>query len=192
MKNRPSPIGGRFPRREAVAKLGFESIKSYAFSYCGNLTSVTIPASISSVDSFAFSQCSALTDVYYAGTKAQANAITIGTGNTYFTAATWHFGAVDPESVDDVLYLPDSLATIESEAFAGVNAQKIVVPPVVSEIGSRAFAGSGRLRYLELPSGDITIADDILAGCDEVTIICQPGTPAEQWALAHGYPVINP
>ena len=39
-------------------------IGSYAFSYCSGLTSLTLPAGITSIGEFAFSYCSGLTSIY--------------------------------------------------------------------------------------------------------------------------------
>ena len=64
-----------------------------------------LPLSIETISSSAFNDCSGLTDVYYAGTQAQAEDILIGTGNTYLSAATWHFLADEVhEWSDDVSY----------------------------------------------------------------------------------------
>lgn len=62
----------------------------YAFSGCDELTSVTIPVLVSQIKSTAFDNCEALTDVYYSGTKAKWETITIGTANEPLTQATIH------------------------------------------------------------------------------------------------------
>ncbi len=175
-------MGECYNLTEVIIGEGTEEIQRGAFEYCNNLTTVTIPASLSSVAESAFSGCSSLSDVLYAGSKEQANQISVGTNNTYFTGAIWHF-----YGVANILTLPSNLTKIEAEAFANVSAQKIVVPSSVKEIESKAFANCEKLMFLELPSGNITIADDILAACENVTIICVNGSQAQQWAIAHGF-----
>ena len=54
------------------------SIGSGAFSGCSSLTSITIPSSVTIISEGAFSGCSSLKSVYYRGTEAQWNTITIG------------------------------------------------------------------------------------------------------------------
>ena len=66
-----------------------------AFYGCSSLTSVTIPNSVTTINNYAFSNCSSLTDVYYNGTKAQKDAISIYSENTYLTDATWHCAECD-------------------------------------------------------------------------------------------------
>ncbi len=55
------------------------SIDNNAFSNCSALTSITIPSSVTSIGHLAF-QHSGLTDLYYVGTKAQWNNVTLGDG----------------------------------------------------------------------------------------------------------------
>ena len=47
----------------------------YAFDSCENLTSVTIPDSVTSIDEQAFGNCTSLSDVYYCGTSEQFESI---------------------------------------------------------------------------------------------------------------------
>ena len=52
------------------------SINAYAFYNCSALTSITIPSSVTSIGMFPFTN-SGLTDLYYTGTKAQWNNVTL-------------------------------------------------------------------------------------------------------------------
>ena len=72
---------------DSVTDLG-----AYAFSGCSSLATVTIPNSVTSIGEGAFSWCNSLTDVYYAGSEAEWNAITIQPYNGYLTNATIHYG----------------------------------------------------------------------------------------------------
>ena len=100
------------------------------------------------------------------------------------------FRTFDPADLSK-LSLPKKLKIIEEQAFAGATARKIVVPSGVSDIRSKAFANCPNLEYLELPAGQINIADDILYGCSGVTVICPAGSAAETWAEKNGLTVKN-
>lgn len=67
------------------------SIESSAFSKCTGLTSITIPASVTSIKLFAFDGCTALKNVYYAGTRAQWKAVSIGSFNAPLKSAVIHY-----------------------------------------------------------------------------------------------------
>ena len=132
--------------------------------------------------------CDNLSDVYFNGTQAEAEAIPIGTGNTCLSSATWHFNG-NPQSTG-TLTLPAVLATIESEAFAGVGAKTIVVPASVDEIRSRAFANCTNLETLYFEGSPFSMASDILSGCNNVTVSVVQGSSAERWATRYGFPVV--
>ena len=65
-------------------------IGSSAFYYTA-LTSITIPGGVEGIGQFAFEGCADLTDVYYGGTRAQWNAITIRNWNEPLMSANIHF-----------------------------------------------------------------------------------------------------
>ena len=67
------------------------TIESYAFYYCTSLQSVTIGNSVTTIGSNAFYWCESLNDVYYKGTKAQWEKISIGSYNSSLTGATIHY-----------------------------------------------------------------------------------------------------
>ena len=70
-----------------------KNIKEIPYGCCGysHITKVTIPEGVETIkDSALAYSCSELTDVYFSGTKAQAQAIKIGSSNLPFGAATWH------------------------------------------------------------------------------------------------------
>ena len=73
---------------------GVKSIGNEAF-YCTRLTSITIPNSVTSIGNHAFCGCASLKDVYYTGTKAEWDKISIGGVNECLTDATIHYDSVD-------------------------------------------------------------------------------------------------
>ena len=167
---------------------GISSIGQSAF-YNNPLTTLYLPSTLENVSSGAFSDCTNLSDVYFNGTQAEAEAILIGTNNTYLSSATWHFSS-NPPQIITTLTLPSMLSTIESEAFAGVGAQMIIVPASVDEIESRAFADCTNLETLYFEGSPFSIASDILSGCNNVTVSVVQGSSAERWAKRYGFPVV--
>ncbi|MBE6635940.1 MAG: leucine-rich repeat domain-containing protein [Ruminococcaceae bacterium] len=70
---------------------GVTSIGEKAFYLCDNLTSVIIPDSVASIGDYAFSGCSQLENIYYKGTKAEWDMISISYHNVELLRATRYY-----------------------------------------------------------------------------------------------------
>lgn len=60
---------------------GITQVPSYLFSCCYSLERVSFGAPITAIDEFAFSECPRLEKIYYPGTTADWNAVTVGEEN---------------------------------------------------------------------------------------------------------------
>lgn len=78
---------------EITIPSGVTSIISYAFNGCSELREITIPKSVTTIGYLAFMNCTELADVYYQGTEAQMEKISMGYGsnNAELRLAEWHF-----------------------------------------------------------------------------------------------------
>lgn len=71
-----------------------------AFRYCCKMSSIVIGNSLSIVDKYAFADTN-LSDVYYKGTAAEWDEISIGTSNEYLTNATrYYYSETEPADAD--------------------------------------------------------------------------------------------
>ena len=66
------------------------NIPEDTFYGCSNLTSVTIPNSVTTIGEYAFFECKKLSDVFFQGSQTEWNNIEIGKYNSYLTNATLH------------------------------------------------------------------------------------------------------
>ena len=82
--------------------------------------------------------------------------------------------------------LPDSLTTIEAEAFEGGAFTYVQLPEGVSVIRSRAFADCPNLAYIYIPEETGTIARDAFSGVSGLTILGRSGSYAEFYAQRNG------
>ena len=69
------------------------------------------------------------------------------------------------------LVLPAELSRIEDEAFIGTNAEIIILPEGIREIGAGAFADSSQLWYVVMPESVQVIDTDAFANCPNVFIL---------------------
>ena len=76
---------------KAVLESGVETLASYSFQDCTSMSEITLPASVTSIAPSAFWGCDGLSDVYYQGTQAQWEQISIGSDNHWLTDAAIHF-----------------------------------------------------------------------------------------------------
>ena len=72
---------------------GVERISLEALEHLCNVTSLYLPASLKTIENYAFSSWFGLKDVYFGGSKAQWDQISIGEGNLFLLDATFHFGS---------------------------------------------------------------------------------------------------
>ena len=88
-----------------------------------------------------------------------------------------------PESV---LELPAALKNVESEAFADLHVQCVIIPEGTKSIGSRAFANCDALYKVVIPESVAEIADDAFEDSVRVTICADAGSYAQNYAIKHG------
>ena len=85
------------------------------------------------------------------------------------------------------LKLPESLTTIEEEAFAENAAlDQVVLGNKTQVIDGRAFADSG-VKLVTIPASVRYIADNAFEGVEELEIDAAEGTYAYAWGVKHGY-----
>ena len=110
-------------------------IYKYAFEGCNNLTSITIPDSVTNIGGAAFSGCSSLVS------------ITIPNSVTNIGGAAFS-GCSSLVSIT----IPNSVTNIGDAAFFGCSSLvSITIPDSVTSIGSEVFSGCNNLTSMSLP-----------------------------------------
>ena len=157
---------------------GITSIGSYAFYDCSGLTSLNLPAGITEIGSGAFWGCSGLTSL-----NLPAGITEIGEdafrGCRRLTSLTLPAGitSIGESAFEDCsgltsLTLPAGITWIGYSAFESCSGlRSLTLPAGITGIGKSAFAGCSGLRSLTLPAGITGIGKSAFAGCSGLTSI---------------------
>ena len=131
------------------------SIGNYAFRYCKDLTSVTIPSSVLSIGTYAFYACEGLTSVTI------PNSVT-NIGEYVFSNC---YGLTS-------VTISESVTKISDCAFSSCRAlTSITIPNSVTYIGKYAFSGCSSLTTITIPNSVTVIDEYAFYFCDAMTTI---------------------
>ena len=135
---------------DSVTKIG-----DYTFSYCTSLTDVTIGNGVTQIGNYAFYFCISLTDVTIPDSVTQI-------GHDTFSNC---------KSLTSVI-IPDSVTRIESNFFQDcANLTDITIGNAVKSIGNYVFAGCSKLPSVTLPSTVNYIGSGIFNSCKSLTSV---------------------
>lgn len=143
----------------------------YSFSNSTNLTSITIPNSVTTIKQYAFSNCTGLTSltvpnsvitVNYGAFEGVPNIIYNGTLDT----SEWRAKAING-FVDGYLVYRDSTKT----ELLGCSSQAtaVTIPNSVTKIGNEAFAYCSKLTSITIPDNVTTIGNSAFILCTGLT-----------------------
>ena len=137
---------------------GITSIGENAFSGCSGLTSLNLPAGITSIGDWTFQGCSGLTSL-----TLPASITSIGENAFYGCSGLTS------------LNLPAGITEIGSWAFEGCSGlTSLTLPAGITEIDDLAFYKCSRLTSLTLPAGITSIGDRAFEGCSGLTSLNLP------------------
>ena len=167
------------------------SIGNYAFTGCYSLTSVTIPDSMTHIGKEAFYNCVRLTDVYYSGSQAQWNTVSIGADNDPLTSATIHFSTLDPDEPVDSGTAGDLTWEFYDSGLLKISGQgsmsnytyddspwyghrdeitRVEIESGVTSIGNWAF-GNCKLTSVTIPDSVTSIGSNAFSNCNSLTSV---------------------
>lgn len=148
------------------------SIGEYAFYGCTGLTNVILPDSITNIGRYAFKECSNITSVR------MSNSIEIIREGT-FSCCTGLIDIIIPDSVTQIdslvffkctglkrITLSKNIKGLKSAVFSGCTSiENITIPDNVKIIGSQAFYNCSALKEITFPDNYLRIESKSFYGC---------------------------
>lgn len=130
------------------------SLGDSAFSYCQNLTMLTLPDGLRTIGKYAFEN-SGLTSIKIPS-----------------SLTMWEYAFASCKALTTVT-LPDNLQTIPECAFLASGLTMVTLPDGLQTIGQNAFSASG-LTSISIPASLVTWGDGAFSGCKALTTVTLP------------------
>lgn len=131
---------------DSYNSLPVTALADYSFMECSELTSVTIPSSVTTVGTCAFRRCEKLVSATVPSTVKSLGAMAFS-----YSALT-------------AITLPDNLTEISSGLLEGTQITEINIPATVTKIGHEAFFGT-KLKSVNIPASVDTIEYATFQSC---------------------------
>lgn len=171
-----------------------KKIDSYAFSLCNQLTSVTIPSSITAMQNYAFKDCTSLETVTIISTKLDKISLQTTTivspeidaiANLQGVQLIGHGAFWGCSNLKNVT-LAESVIKIGNSVFEDcVSLEYLALPPYVTELGSRSFWNCPNLGRIDF-GGTQAVWDSFAATTDPHTTVVCNDTVESQFITVNG------
>lgn len=179
-----------------VLEEGVTSVGSFAFRGCTNLTSLSLPASLTAIGESAFSECDALQEVHIADLAAwmavdfavwyeEEYVESLGAWQEFETCSNPLAAAAEVRlyvngSAATAVTLPEGITAVGDRAFWGYrNLTGVVIPDGVESVGGKAFENCTGLKSVTLPASIKTFGNAAFLGCSSLKDVYYPGTPTQ-------------
>mgnify|MGYP004656269215 CR=1 FL=1 len=166
---------------------GITSIGSYAFYYCKNAVSVSIPSTVTKIGTYSF-YSTGITEITIpeSVTEISKNAfsysnklvkVTLPSSLTKLADSVFN-GCSSLTTVN----IPKSLTSVGSYALSGTAIESIVLPETVTELGDGAFSRCTKLTSVNIPEGITEIGMFTFNDCEALTSLHIPASVEKMYA----------
>ena len=184
----PNDYNGNVVIPESVNYEGVEYKVKYigdcAFMDCHELTSITIPNSVTLIGEWAFMSCG-LTSVHITDLADWCNVAFCDKYSNPLYLGSKLF--LKDEEVKDLM-IPNGVTKIRDYAFIGFSSiNTVTIPDKVTSIGECAFSNCTELTSITIPNSVTTISYSAFSGCSALTTITFPnGVTSIEQSLFYG------
>ena len=165
---------------------GITSIGSGAFYGCRGLTSLTLSAGITEISADAFNRCSGLKEVRFCINDNLDTYLTKGHPSIDVVDCDIKYYINDKEITS--IEIPSNVTTLGDYVFQGCRGlTSLTLPAGITEISNGAFMGCRGLTSLTLPAGITSIGNRAFYGCSGLTSLTLPAgiTEISDYAFAY-------
>ena len=150
-------------------KDGTKTIADFAFSYCEELTSITIPDSVTSIGVNAFENTAFYNEWY--NNSEYCNTLYIG--SHLIKADAWAVKKnISDKTISSNYFVKSGTKTIADFAFFYCEElTSITLPDSIVNIGDNAFDGCAGITSIRIPDSAVSIGDNAFNGCTGITSI---------------------
>ncbi|MBK8475640.1 MAG: leucine-rich repeat protein [Opitutaceae bacterium] len=149
------------------------TISYSAFSYHTGLTTITIPASVTSIGSYAFHDCSELSII----NVDTANSAYASVGGVLFTKTLETLVRYPQAKTQTTFEIPSCVTAIGDGAFEDCSAiTSITVPASITSLGDGVFYGCRGLTSITIPAGVASLGNWAFAECIGLASITIPAS----------------
>ena len=156
-----------------VVITGGTTIGDYAFYDCEDITSITIPASVTSIGNYAFSARNLTNVTFEEGSQLKS------IGSCAFSCDWYLAGSLDYSYNPIINTIPKGVTRIGDYAFEGcIGFTSITIPNSVTSIGAGAFSGCDNLTSVIFEEGSQleSIGEYAFSACEGLTSIAIPAS----------------
>ena len=158
------------------------SLGNYCFEWCWGFTSITIPSSVTSLGQGCFQVCSGLTSITIPSSVTSLS-------ESCFKDCPRLTSITIPSSVtsigDNCFYrcngltsitIPSSVTSLGDYCFFECGLTSITIPSSVTSLGDYCFEGCSRLTSITIPSSVTSLSESCFHGCSGLTSITIPSS----------------
>lgn len=174
-----SSISGNLMLPKVIGGKPVKGIKKKAFSFCKDLTSITIPESVAYIGYSAFSYCTNLTEV----NVAESNKSFCSADGVLFDKDMTNLILFPARKADTSYSVPEGVTEISEYAFYGCqDIVSVKIPDSVASIGEFAFEECSSLTTINIPEGIKYLRTSLFSRCSSLTEINIPeGVQGIDW-----------